>query len=759
MSGEVSMKTLDFRVDGLHCAGCVQTVERALRSVDGVESASVNLATGSVSVAVTAGRPQPDGLVEAVAAAGYALSLREEPGAERHEEPAAAEARQLNAARRSLLLAWAVTFPVMVWMIPEMFFGIMWPTPLLFHAGMTLLAALGVFVAGGSTLASAARSLHMRAPSMDVLIALGSLAALVTGVGAILGGLGVMAPILNYAGIAPMIMAFHLSGRYVELRARGRASEAIRRLLTLGAKTARVVRDDAEQVIDARDVQVGDVMLVRPGEKIPADGTVIHGRSAIDESMATGESLPVERKTGDRVIGATVNVTGLLKVRATRVGEDSFLSQVIRLVEQAQTSRVPIQAFADRVIAVFVPAVLTLAALTFIVWLLFPEPLRTVASWAQGFLPWVDPDRSAFSLALLAAIAALVIACPCALGLATPTALMVGSGIGAANGVLIRRGEAIQRMRDVTTIVFDKTGTLTVGQPAVVALLPAPGASEEELLDCAASAESGSAHPIAQAIVARARATGREPRAPQRLEDHPGRGIVATTASGERVLAGTEGFLREMGVPVDRELVPEAETSDGRSWIWIASNERLIGAMAVADEVKADAAKAVASLKALGLSPVMLSGDHPSAAEAIGGRVGISRVHAGVLPAGKVDEIRKLQESGEVVAMVGDGINDAPALAQADVGIAIGTGTDIAIESGDIILVSGELSAVVKAVRLSRATFQKIRQNLFWAFFYNLIALPVAMLGLLHPLIAEAAMAASSVCVVGNSQRLRKLRL
>jgi Cu+-exporting ATPase len=569
--------------------------------------------------------------------------------------------------------------------------------------------------------------------------------------------LGFAPHLLNYSGVAAMIMAFHLTGRYVETKARGRTSAAIQKLLSLEAKTARVERDGREIEVAIGEVEVGDLLVVRPGEKIPTDGEVVGGHSAVDESLATGESMPVEKREGDRVIGATINKQGLLRVRATGVGEDTFLAHVIRMVEEAQGSKVPIQQFADRVTAVFVPAVLALATATFLAWLAFPGVFRGLAEWAAGFLPWVDPSLGRLSLAIFAAVAVLVIACPCALGLATPTALMVGTGMGAESGILFRSGAAIQTLEEIDTIVLDKTGTVTQGRPGVTDVIPAAGWDEASLLRRAAAAESGSEHPLGQAIVAHARALGIEPSGLESFEARVGRGVRARVA-GSSVLVGSARLLTDEGVESQAAAAELARLEDeARTAMLVAVDGRLAGVIAVADRLKEDSRQAIAQLKSFGLQTVMLTGDNERTARAIAREVGIDRVLAEVLPEQKVDEVRRLQGEGRKVAMVGDGINDAPALKQANVGIAIGTGTDIAIEAADVTLVQGELSAVVRAIRLSRATFRKIRQNLFWAYFYNVIAIPIAILGFLHPVIAEAAMAFSSVNVVMNANRLRRV--
>ena len=745
-------------IEGMHCAGCVANVEKAIRSVPGVRDVKVNLATDQAYIEAEIENLDVDSLIETVDRAGYVLKPSS-PGAEqRREEMMAADQRKMDEASSRMRWAWGLSIPIILLMIPEMFFGISWPTRAVYDLGMVLLAVPVLFWAGWPTYRSAWKSALNLSPNMDVLITMGSGASLLTGVMALLGHWLSIPTILNYAGVGAMIMAFHLTGRYVETRSKGRASQAIKKLLTLEARTARLIIGSQEKEIGVDEVKVGDIMVVRPGEKIPTDGEVVEGTSAVDESLATGESIPVAKKPGDSVIGATINGSGVLKVRATGVGEDTFLAQVIKMVEQAQASEVPIQNFADRVTAVFVPTIVVLALGTLALWLLLPDAMGSVAQWANRLLPWVDPSLGTTSLALYAAIAVLVIACPCALGLATPTALMVGSGMGAQNGVLIRKGEAIQLMKEVKVLLLDKTGTITLGRPVVTDVRPLEGGiTGSELIRLAASAERNSEHPIGGAIVAHAAESGLSLDDAGDVEAVAGLGLVATV-DGERIAVGSRSFMEMEGVdlepllPVLRDLEEE-----GKTVVAVARSGEPLGVLAVADPVKPDSARAIAELKRMGMEPVMLTGDNESTARAIGRQVGIERVVAGVMPDRKSEEVARLQREGYVVAMVGDGINDAPALAQADVGIAIGTGTDIAIESADITLVQGDLTAVIKAVKLSRATFRKIRQNLFWAYFYNAVAIPVAILGMLHPLIAEGAMAFSSVNVVTNSARLRRV--
>ena len=744
---EVPAETVILPIGGMTCAACVAHVEEALSRLPGVVSAAVNLATEKATVTFIPGVVGIPDFQRAVAEAGYEVLEAPAEGMAAEEDEAERKMRQ---ARFRMRVAWAFTVPILLWMLPEMLWGVMWPSHLVFNLGMILLAAPVLLWVGRRTYRGGLTAALHGFANMDTLITLG------TGVSFLTGPASFFFPVANYAGVAAMIMAFHLTGRYVEETAKGRASQAIRKLLELGAKTARVVRDGIEIEVPIEEVRVGDVMVVRPGEKIPTDGVVLEGESAVDESMATGESMPVEKHPGDGVIGATVNQDGLLKVRATRVGRDTFLAQVIRLVEEAQGSKVPIQAFADRVTAVFVPVVLGIALLTLVAWLAFPGLMRTLVT-AGSFLPWVNPSLGTVTLAIISTVAVLVIACPCALGLATPTALMVGSGVGAERGILIRSGEAIQTLKDVRAVIFDKTGTLTKGRPEVTDVVPAEGMSEEELLYLVGSAERGSEHPLGRAVVERAGARGLALTDPAEFQALRGRGVAATV-DGKRVLVGSRRLMEEAGLspaPLEealRHLEEEAKTA-----ILVAVDGRMGGVLAVADPLKEDAVAAVQELHRLGLRTAMITGDNRRTAEAVARRVGIDEVRAEVLPDGKVAEVRRLQEQYGRVAFVGDGINDAPALKGANVGIALGTGTDIAIEAGDVTLVRGELAGVVEAIHLSRATFRKIRQNLFWAFFYNVVMIPLAVVGWMHPVLAEIAMATSSVTVVTNANTLRRV--
>lgn len=732
---------------GMNCTGCANTVEKFLSQVEAVREVSVNFASEKATVRYDSNTVSIDELIAAVRNAGYDASPANQSG-----RPSVVDEQQKRVHHygKLMTLGWSITAPIMFVMLGHMVLG--WHIPFL-DVLFLLLAAPVVLWIGAETHVSSIKILLHGGTNMDVLISLGSLAAFATGLAAL------VFPIASYAAIAAMIICFHMTGRYLEFRAKGRTSEAIQKLLTLEAKSARIIRNGSEIEIPVEMLQKNDVMIIKPGEKIPTDGIVVDGHSSVDESLATGESLPVEKTIEDEVIGATINQQGVLQVRATRVGKETFLSQVIKLVEECQGSKVPIQEFADRVTTVFVPIVLLLAAGTAAGWLLFAETFNDIAAWAANLLPWINPELGQVSLAIFAAVAVLVIACPCALGLATPTVLMVASGIGAQNGILIRNGTAIQAMRDIDTVIFDKTGTITGGRPVVTDVVTVSGIQRAEVLQIAASAEKNSEHPLAQAVVRTAQEEALELMSAQAFEAITGKGIRCKI-TGKECLIGNELLMRDNSINVD-ELFESVATleQEGKTVVLVALAGKLTGALAIADAIKADSAQAVSSLKALGLKTIMLTGDNQRTADSVAAAVGIDAAIAQVLPAEKAAHVLRLQEAGSKVMMVGDGINDAPALTQADVGMAIGTGTDIAIESADITLVRGELGGVIKAIKLSRATFKKIKQNLFWAFIYNIVMIPVAMFGLLHPAMAEAAMAASSVNVVSNSLRLKKIRL
>ncbi len=727
--------TVELKIKGMHCAGCVTTIERALYKAEGVKKAVVNL---TLEKARVEGDIDFEQLIQTVQETGYEAELIEQFTLPTEGQPD----ENLIRAKYQMSFAWIATAIIMLWMIPKWVTGVMWPNPSLYIYGMITLSAVVLLFPGRDTLRSAWQSTVHFSPNMDVLIALGSLACIVTG---FLKALGMN--IHSFAGIAGMIMAFHLTGRYIETKARGRSSDAIKRLMSLGAKKARIIDAADEKEVSISEIKVGDVMRVLAGEKIPTDGIIVEGESSVDESIASGESEPVFKSVNDHVIGATLNIDGSLKVQAIKVGRDTFVAQMAKLVEEAQTTKVPIQAFADRVTAVFVPIVLALALITFSLWMTIPGVMHKGMATFLTVFPWVNADVSSATMALFSAVAVLVIACPCALGLATPTALMVGSGKGAENGILIRNGAAIQRMNEVTTIVFDKTGTLTTGKPEVIEIKTFGAIQEADLIRMAASVEKHSTHPLAQAIVRLTQEKQIGLNDVENVFSIPGKGVKASFGSstitvGHRAFVGYKGDFNAHG-----------------SNVFVAVDDTVYGVFVLRDTIRASAEQLIRYLNQNRFKTVMLTGDKESVAASLADQIGIGKVISEVLPSDKSKVVKSIQDKGEVVCMIGDGINDAPALAQADVGMAMGTGTDIAMETGDIILVKGDLSKVRQAISLSQKTFQKIRQNLFWASIYNLIAIPLAIFGVLHPVLAEAAMAFSSINVVGNSNRLRRERL
>jgi Cu+-exporting ATPase len=752
MGYEVRSEKVILPIGGMNCAACSSRVERTLNKLDGVMQAHVNLATEKATIEYLPNKIRIDDFKETISKIGFFVKEDEKETTKEGEEKEEEDVKKVREARNRLIIAWSFTGPMTALML-VMWFSHVHFLHLYHHWIMFLLATPVVFWAGHKTNKSAIKGLLHLNPNMDALIFLGVFASYIITIASF------FVNVPSFAMPAAMILAFHLIGRYLETMARGRASQAIKKLLKLEAKSARILVEGEEVEVPIEKVQAGDVMIVRPGEKIPTDGVVVNGESSVDESMATGESMPVKKKKGDEMIGATLNQQGLLNVKATKVGKDTFLSQVIKMVEECQGTKVPIQEFADRTTYFFVPTIIAIAVLTFAAWLIFPDFFTTIANKAQHYLPWVNPSLGIVALALFAAITVLVIACPCALGLATPTALMVGSGMGAEKGILIRRGEAIQTLQDVKAIVFDKTGTITSGKPGVTDIVPGDGFDENELLKIAGSIEAGSEHPLGQAIVNEAKGRGLKLNGLEGFEAVTGQGVRGKI-NGDEVLIGSPKLMDQYQVSLDtmKNMFEKLE-DEAKTVMLVAVAGKPVGLIAVADALKGDSADAIRELRDMGFETVMITGDNKRTGRAIAEKVGIERVLAEVMPGDKVEEVKRLQDKLGMVAMVGDGINDAPALTQANVGIALGTGTDIAIESSDITLVRGKLSAVVSAVKLSHNTFRKIKQNLFWAFFYNLIAIPVAVMGLLHPVIGMSAMAISSLFVVTNSLTLKRLSI
>lgn len=737
-------ETVTLKVRGMTCSSCSNHVEKGLNQLNGVISATVNLPMEKATIKYDPKTIRLIQMAEKVKNIGYELVIEQETEDEIDEDEV-----KMAKSKKTMLISAAFSGIMMTLMMIHMFV-VMIPG---YFMITVLLGIPVVFGTGLHVHKASLKAIKNRTPNMDVLVSMGSLPPFLIGL------LGFFLPIQTFIEMATTIMTFHLIGKYLEARAKGRASQAIKKLIQMGAKTAKIIIDGQEIEVPTKDLQVGDIMVIRPGEKVPTDGIIFEGSGLLDESMATGESMPVKRQLNENVIGATILKNGLLKVKVTKVGSDTFLSQVIKLVEECQGSKVPIQEFADRITGYFVPAILLITFGTFISFNIFPNFHLSIIEWGATFLPWVNPDLSPLSLSFITATAVLVISCPCALGLGTPTALMVGSGIGAEKGILIRNGEAIQTFKEVTTIAFDKTGTITKGKPEVTDLILTSGLSEDEVLYLAATIEYGSEHPLASAIVERSKS--KQIQLGNVIDFHAEVGMgVYGKIDGTEISVGNRKLMTTRNVEYAHyETSLIALEDEAKTAMMIAKDRTLIGIIAVADPVKEDSIRAIAELERMGIKTAMITGDNSRTAAAIGKKVGISHVISEVLPDGKVAEIVRLQEKFGTVAMVGDGINDAPALKQANVGIAIGTGTDIAIEAADVTLVRGELVGIVSAIKLSKAIFRKIKENYFWAWFYNVVAIPVAMLGLLHPMIGASAMALSSLNVVYNSLRLKKVNI
>ena len=747
-----------FDVTGMSCSACSAHVEKAVSRVPGVNQVQVNLLQNSMVVEYEDEATDTAAIIHAVEDAGYGASVKDAHEPAKKAENDLQKRTAEEAKKMKHRLGWSIVF-LIVLMYISMGHMLGWPLPgiLLGHENMMIFALTQLFLTlpimylNRKYYENGFKSLFHGAPNMDTLVAMGSTAAFVYSVsrlyvmGYAMGhgetDIAHMAAMNLYFESAAMILTLVTIGKYMESRSKNRTSDAITKLVDLAPKTALVVRNGQETEIPADQVQVGETVIVKPGQGIPVDGVILEGTGTVDESAITGESIPVEKKVGDRVTGATVNRAGYFQMKADRIGEDTTLSQIIRLVEEAGGSKAPIAKLADKVSGIFVPVVITIAVITIIVWLL---------------------SGATFSFALASGIAVLVISCPCALGLATPTAIMVGTGRGAEQGILIKSGESLETAHLVDTVVLDKTGTITEGHPAVAAVRTAPGVTEAELLGLAASLEKASEHPLAEAIVRYAEEAGVEVSQATEFAAEAGQG-VSGMVSGRKVLAGNQKMMDAQKVILDGMDAEAGKLSEeGRTVLYIAADQKLLGMIAVADPVKKTSAGAIREMEQMGLDVVMLTGDHEKTARAIQKQLGISRVIAQVLPQDKEREVRRLQEEGHKVAMVGDGINDAPALARADVGIAIGAGTDVAIESADIVLMKSDLLDAVTAVQLSRAVIRNIKENLFWAFCYNAIGIPLAA-GVFYPLLnwqlspmfGSAAMSFSSVFVVCNALRLK----
>ncbi|MGF9953701.1 heavy metal translocating P-type ATPase [Bacillus mycoides] len=736
--GIVSDKA-EFTVSGMTCAACANRVEKRLNKLDGVNKATVNFALESATVDFNPDEISVNEMKSAITKLGYKLEVKsdEQDGSTDHR------LQEIERQKKKFIISFILSFPLLWAMVSHFSFtSFIYLPDMLMNPWVQLALATPVqFIIGGQFYIGAYKALRNKSANMDVLVALGTSAAYFYSVYLSIQSIGFSEHMTDlYFETSAVLITLIILGKLFEARAKGRSSEAIKKLMGLQAKTATVVRDGTEMKILIEEVVAGDVVYVKPGEKIPVDGEIVEGKSAIDESMLTGESIPVDKTIGDVVIGSTMNKNGFLKVKATKVGRDTALAQIIKVVEEAQGSKAPIQRVADQISGIFVPVVVVIAIITFAVWMIFVTP-------------------GDFGGALEKMIAVLVIACPCALGLATPTSIMAGSGRSAEYGILFKGGEHLEATHRLDTVILDKTGTVTNGKPVLTDVIVADGFHEEEILRLVGAAERNSEHPLAEAIVEGIKEKGIDIPSSETFEAIPGFGIESVV-EGKQLLIGTRRLMKKFNIDIEEvsKSMEELER-EGKTAMLIAIDKEYAGIVAVADTVKDTSKAAIARLKKMGLDVVMITGDNTQTAQAIAKQVGIDHVIAEVLPEGKAEEVKKLQASGKKVAMVGDGINDAPALATADIGMAIGTGTDVAMEAADITLIRGDLNSIADAIFMSKMTIRNIKQNLFWALAYNGLGIPIAALGFLAPWVAGAAMAFSSVSVVLNALRLQRVKL